>query len=327
MNFKHTFHVFVDNFSIVYKHLLYGLIVTAIGVGLFCAVIVPAMNNIMGTVQYATLRECINKLWVSISNLETETLHEDLLAFRSSVKEFVKMFGAEKESLFALCAVLLTVAYLIYRFLMGIGNYTTGALISDRMTLQAKSPFIGTMIKNLGRACLYNVIFVPVTFIYDVFTIVIMWALFFKWLHFLPILVRIFLFATVLIALVALKLAFTVNWLPSLIQGKESNRKAFLRTFKKSVSKKTIKDFGYTYSTFLVMTLIILALNVSALVFTFGAGLLITVPASFIMLISFEFVTYYNSNGLKFFIGSGSVVGPKKETPISVEEFFKGEDQ
>ena len=43
-------------------------------------------------------------------------------------------------------------------------------------------------------------------------------------------------------------------------------------------------------------------------------------------LISFEFVTYYDSNGLKYFIGGDSVVGPKKETPPTVEEFFKGEE-
>ena len=321
MNFKHTFHVFVDNFSIVYKRLLYGLIVLAIGIGLFSAIIIPALNDIMGTAQYAAFKDSVTALWSDITNLNAELLHDDLSAFRTAFKDFVKMFGAEKEGMFALCIVLLAIAYMVYRFLVGLGNYTTGALISDRMTLQAKSPFIGTMIKNLGKASIYNVIYVPVSFVFDVLSVLLIWALFFRWLTFLPILIRIFLFSAVLIAIVPVKLAFTVNWLPSLIHGKESNRKAFVINFKKSVH-----GFGNTYSTFLVLTLIIIALNVAAIAFTFGAGLLITIPASYIMLISFQFVNYYNANGFKFFIGN-AVVGPKKETPPTIEEFFKGEEQ
>ena len=321
MNFKHTFLVFVDNFSLVYKHLLYGLIATAIGVGLFSAVIIPAVNNIMGTAQYVALRDAINELWVAISNLQTEFLEEDLSTLRAALKDFAAMFGSEKAGLLALWIILIAIASLFYRFLLGIGNYTTGALINDKMTLQAKSPFVGTMIKNLGKASLYNAIYVPVSFVYDVLSLVVIWALFFKWLHFLPILINIFLFATVLIALIAVKLAFTVFWLPSLIHDKKSNANALANNFKQS-----LKGFSHTYSNFLVLTLIILAINVAALFFTFGAGLLITIPSSFIMLISYQFVTYYNVSGLKFFIGGDTIVGPKKETPPTIEEFFKGED-
>ena len=321
MNFKYTLLVFVDNFSLVYKHLLYGLIATAIGVGLCSAVIIPAMNNIMGTAQYAALRESINELWVAISNLETDKLELDLSTVRAAVNDFVAMFGSEKAGLAVLWTILIAIAYLVYRFLVGIGNYTTGALINDKMTLQAKSPFIGTMIKNLGKASIYNVIYVPIAFVYDVLSVLLIWALFFKWLHFLPVLVNIFLFATVLIALIAVKHAFTVYWLPSLIHGKKSNAGAIANTFRQS-----LKGFSRTFSNFLVLTLLILCVNVAALFFTFGAGLLITIPTSFIMLISFQFVTYYQMKGLKFFIGGDSVVGPKKETPPTIEEFFKGED-
>lgn len=321
MKFKHTFHVFVDNFSVIYKHLLYGLIVTAIAIGLCCAVVVPAINNIMGTAQYAALVEKITALWSDVSNLETDNLHGSLLEFRSAFKDFLRMFGNDKAGMLALCAVLLCVVFLVHRFLMGLGNYTTGALVNDKMTLQANSPFIVTMIKNLGKASLYNAIYVPVSFVYDVVSVMFIWALFFSWLKFLPILIKVFLFATVLIGLVALKLAFTVNWLPSLIHGKQNNRKAIVNNFTQGGN-----GFASVFSNLLVLTFIIVAINVAAVAFTFGAGLLLTIPASYVMLISFEFVTYYDSQGLKYFIGGGSVVGPKKETPPTVEEFFKGEE-
>lgn len=321
MKFKHTFHVFVDNFAIIYKHLLYGIIIAAIAVGLCCAVIIPAVNNIMSTEQYASLSDAIKALWTDVSNLNTELLHDDLSAFRSSFKSFLRMFGTEKAGLFALCAVLLVLIYLVYRFLLGIGNYTTGALINDKMTLQANSPFVGTMIKNLGKASIYNSIYVPVTFLYDAVSLTFTYVLLFRWLRFLPVLVKIFLLATVMIALTALKLSFTVKWLPSLIHGRLNNRKAIVNNFTQGSN-----GFASVFSNMFVLTLLILAINVMAVAFTFGAGLLLTVPASFVMLISFEFVTYYDTNGLKYFIGGGAIVGPKKENPPTVEEFFKGEE-
>ncbi len=321
MNFKHTFHVFVDNFSIVYKHLLYGLIVTAIGVGLMCAVLIPAMYDIMITPQYVAMHDSFGTLLADISNLETDAMHADLTTFRTAFSEFFEMFGSEKAGLLALCVALVALVIVIYRFLMGIGNYTTGVLISDKMTLQAKSPFIVTMVKNLGKASIYNLIYVPIACLYDVCTVVILWALFFKWLHVIPMLFRIFLFVTVFIALIAVKQAFTVNWLPSLIHAKQTNRKAFIINFKKSTH-----GFWHNFSTFVVLSLIVLVLNIAALLFSFGAGLLITIPASYVSLICYRFVAYYNSNGLKFFIGN-DIIGPKKETPPTVEEFFKGEDR
>ncbi len=321
MNFKHSFHVFVDNFSIVYKHLLYGLIATAIGVGLGCAVLIPAMNNIMGTSQYVALHDSFGVLWTDISNLETETMSEDLKVMRTAFKNFVHMFGSEKAGLLALCVTLFILVYLVYRFLVGLGNYTTGALISDKMTMQAKSPFIGTMIKNLGKACVYNVIYVPISFVYDALCIVLLWAIFFRWLHFLPILIKIFLFVTLLIGITAVKLAFTVNWLPELIYGRKSNRRAFVINFRKSAH-----GFGRTFSDMLVIVLIIASLNIAAVLFTFGAGLLITIPASYIALICYQFVHYYSSNGYKYCIGDDIIIGPDQENPPTVEEFFKGKD-
>lgn len=321
MKFKHTFHVFVDNFSVIYKHLLYGIIIIAISIGLGLAVVLPVLNNIMGTAQYMALSESFSKLWLDTSNLDTEFLHDDLLDFRTAVKDFLSMLGTSKAGLLALCVSLLIVVLLIYRFLLGLGNYTTGALINDKMTLQANSSFIATMIKNLGKASLYNIIYVPLTVLYDILITVFIYALFFEWLTFLPILVKFFLFTSILIGLVAIKMSFTVNWLPVLIHGKLNNRKAIAKNF-----RQERRNFASVFSNFLVMIIAILAVNIAAITFTFGAGLLLTIPGSFVMIISFEFVTYYDENGLKYFISGGNIVGPKKETPPTIEEFFKGEE-
>ena len=77
----------------------------------------------------------------------------------------------------------------------------------------------------------------------------------------------------------------------------------------------------------LVLKLIVFGLNVAAGLFTFGAGLLLTIPASSLILSAYCFVNYSDRNKQKYFVDEYTVIGPKKETPVSREEFFKGDDQ
>ena len=78
-------------------------------------------------------------------------------------------------------------------------------------------------------------------------------------------------------------------------------------------------------SNFFVLILLIFAVNVIGIVFTFGAGGLLTIPSSYIILLCFEFVNYYDREELKYFIDKNTIIKPEKEKPVTREEFFRGE--
>lgn len=319
MKFKHTLHVFVDNFSTTYKLLLYRIVILVLFACIYSAIVYPFITKITGATQFAGLKEAVNALFIAISDLDLSELGEALPPLKQAVQTFLE-FLSTKTGEFAAAVVILTIVYLIQKFLHGLGNYTTGALLNDKMALQANSSFIGTMIKNLGKASLYNVIYVPLSVLYNVVCVAIVYLLFFKALGFIPIVFEIFLFATVIVVLIVVKMTFTTDWLPSLIYGKTNNRQAMAYSFSRK-NKKTASVF----SNFLILILIILALNVAAIFFTFGAGVLITIPASYILLIAFEFVNYCDNNDLSYFIDKNTVVKPEKQPTPSREEFFRGD--
>ena len=74
-----------------------------------------------------------------------------------------------------------------------------------------------------------------------------------------------------------------------------------------------------------MLALIIFALNVFAIIFTFGVGSLITIPASYVVLNCFQLVNYYDREELKYFIDKKTIIKPEKEETVSREEFFRGE--
>lgn len=323
MKFKHTFHVFVDNFSSTYKLLLYRAIVELISFCLMAAVVYPILQRIMDTTQFQATSDALGHFITAFSALDFAEIQVAWQELNSSIMALGELFITKIGEIIGGVA-LIVVVYFIKRFFLGFGNYTLGAMINDKMALHANSPFFGTLIKNLGKASIYNLIYVPLAILYDALCVIALYALFFLGFGFLPILLRVFLFTTVIIVLVAIKMTFTCDWLPALIHGKKTNRQTLKYCF--NYGKTSNKNFLSAFSNLIVLVLCVLALNVAALLLTFGAGLLITVPASYLILISFEFVNYCDNNEIKYFIDNNTVVKPEKEIIITREQFFKGEN-
>lgn len=310
----------MDNFSTAYRFLVYKLIVTAVICGLCCAVIIPTLNNILSTEQFEQLSRTFSELWADIIALNTELLHEKLQAVLEAFRKFGTLI-ADKAWLVAIACICLAIIHLINKFLSAIGDYVMGALVNDRMVMHAKSSFTFTLFKNIKKAAVYGAINAPLMFVYDVLCVVIMWAVVFVGLGVLPVIVKIFLLAVIFVLLSAVKFVFTCDWIPTLIKNKDNNRKAIAAT----LSRKGKKTAG-VFSTALVFKLIIICVNVMAIFFTLGAGILLTVPASYLILSCYSFVNYCDRNKLKYFVDDYTVISPQKETPVSREEFFKGED-
>jgi hypothetical protein len=300
--------------------LLYRVIIVLFFICIDTAIIYPFIARITDAEQFSNLMSIVKQIGEAFAKLEITTIENLLPTLASSLNEFLS-YLVSKTSDLVWTAILLFVVYFIQKFLLGLSHYNVAALINDKMALRANSPFIGTSIKNLGKASLYNIIYVPLSILYDIVCIIAVYSLFFKGLTFIPLLLKVFLFVTVIVLLITIKMTFTCDWLPSLISGKTNNRKAIAYSFSRK-NKKT----SHVFSNFLVIVLLILAANVAAFFCTFGAGVLITVPASYIFLISFEFVNYYDDNNLRYFTDKNTIIKPDKEHVPTREEFFKGEE-
>jgi len=319
MKFKHTFNVFVDNFSVTYKQLLYRLIILLIsGVVLYFVLspfvkgIIPELNKLLDSVKNFIL----NMLNGNVNSIPE--FKDNVVSAYEGLMELLKA----KTSSFVLCGFLFLLIYLIASWFASIGNYAAAAVVNDKMALRSEAPFCLTMIKNLKSACIYSSIYVPLSILYDLLIGVGMFFFIFYLLtSFLPFLVGVFLFVLVIVLSVAVKMTFTSDWLPALVRGKTSHLEAFKYTF----SRKNKNTFN-VLSNFLVIILIIIGINVAALICTLGVGLLITIPASYLVLTSFQLVNYYDREEIKYFVDKNTIIKPAKEHAVTREEFFRGED-
>ena len=49
-----------------------------------------------------------------------------------------------------------------------------------------------------------------------------------------------------------------------------------------------------------------------------------TIPSSYVILICFEFVNYYDREEIRYFVDKNTIIKPEKERALSREEFFRG---
>ena len=107
------------------------------------------------------------------------------------------------------------------------------------------------------------------------------------------------------IALNAFRYAVISMWAPSVIVD---GKKIFPAFF--SGAKSAFRHFGSIYSSYVVSWVLIVALNLLVGLFTFGVGLLITVPISMTFLSILGMTVFYGKNGRRYYADS-SIVYPQ----------------
>ena len=321
MKFRHSIQVLIDNFSVTYKQLLYKLIIAVITAALSVAILYPIWKMFTDLEEFKNLIDGVKNFFNNLIEGNTEELANINIRDKvESALDSVNSLINSHTTALALAIAGLILIRLIGRFFSSLGNYAAAAVINDKMALRAKSPFFITLLKNLKNASLYSLMYVPLSFLYDVGCIALMYFVVFKLLVFVPFLLQLFLFATTIVFAITVKLTFASDWLPALIRGKKNQLDAFAYTF----SRKNKKTFN-VLSNFVVLVLIIFAMNVFALIFTFGVAALITIPASYVVLNCFQLVNYYDREELKYFLDKKTIIKPEKEETLTREEFFKGE--
>ena len=323
MKFRNTLHVLIDNFSLTYKQLLYKLVVTLIFIGITTAIMMPTLNLITGSEHFSNLWTGVKELLRNLVQGRTEEVASATELIENSFKELLDLV-ARKRARIAWSVLGIVIAYLVQKFFIGLGNFAMSAVINDKMAMRADSPFMVTLIRNLKVATLYNLIYVPLSFVYDALIVFIAYLFIFKLFSLLPLIflpLKLLLFVSIITLLLAVKMTFTTDWLPALIRGKMSQKEAFIYTFKRK-NKSTFTVLSH----FVVFALSIFAVNVIAVIGTFGAALFLTIPASYILLGAFELVNYYDREELPYSVDKNTIIKPEKEHTPTIEEFFKGQD-
>ena len=308
MRFRNALYVTIDNFTNVFKLLLYRIITGVIIFSLIYVILKLALGVVMESAEMQAMKELVGDFFQSLFSGKFERLQAFEMDFKEALKDFLKMLAANSGSISG-AIVGVALMYLLARFCNGLALFAICNAINDRMGVCARTPFSSAFFKNIGQAALYQIIYVPLCFLYDVLMALSCWFLFFYIPSFLPnwgffsVLIALAFTLTAVACLEALKMTLISAWMPSMIADKQSVGKGMKYSFTAK------KGFGRRFAAFLCSVYLIIVVNVVCGLFTFGSALLLTLPLSFVFLLSLQFVNYYQTNGRKYFISYNKIEG------------------
>lgn len=292
MRFRNSMRLLMENFKQVFRLLFIRFIIILIAAAICCSFVLPEFLEIWKSVQLRTLLEDFKELLKAVVSLKSNELNGIKDAIFGSLKAFLSFLSSKAVEL-TLVFIGCIIVYLVKRFVETICYFATGSLLNDKMATYAETPFSTAFIANLGKACAYSAFYVPAVFLFDVFTAAICYLL----LSTLPFVVGIHLSITIIVLCASLRLTMTGHWMPAMTADGLKARKVIF-TCRKGVKKQTL----HAFANYVVTIYLIIIFNVVAAVCTMGSALLITVPASFFLLICEQYVNYYTEKGKKYFI-------------------------
>ena len=295
MRFRNTITLLIENFKSVTRVFLYKVIVGLIATALSAVLILPQFIEIFSSPEWMVLLEDLRNLASAFmpahaTEFDFEALRDQILG--NSLPAFGAMVWAEAGSIIGR-AIGCIVVYLLQRFLDTMCYFTVGGIINDKMTTYADTPFMQAYVTNLAKASKYSLVYVPIAFLFDALTIlfcVLMFLLF-------DFLFACFLAVTLIVTGQSLKLTFTSAWMPAI-----SSDGMTLKEAMHAIDKTATKHRQKTFLLYVVLAYSIIVINVVGALCTFGSSLLLTIPATYLLLICAQYVNYFTFKGKKYFV-------------------------
>ena len=317
MRIKKTLNLLLNNFRIVYKLLIYQLIVLAITLAIGAVIVVKGCSPITESLEFQSVLGMIRDFFSALVTGDSQNILPTFNAnFSTALTNLLVRIGTMRASLI-FTVILLVVLLFLSSFCMGIGSYTAGSLLNCKMEANARQPFLIALVQNLKESALYQLINVPLSFALNFVSVAICYGVFFLLIVAVgnatvwSILFCVFFAVTLIIVLQAVKQTVLSAWMPSIFNDKKGVVVSFRRSF-----RMDREQFWNTFSNYLVMIYIIVIVNVLCCITTFGSALLISLPASTVLLLCFRFADFYIRHNRSFFIAdediSRQTKSPKK---------------
>lgn len=301
MEFKNAFSILVTKFDLVYRVILFVLLVLLLVSAIAMCFLLPTMKNIKSDEHLVSLYESAKTTATAYANNELsfkegfESIREDAL----NAKDYINNNTSTRANL----VIMVLVMFVLYRFAITLCYVSITDIMQSFMTSNMRYSFFSNLIKNFRTSLSfsggYAVVFIPIDLLLCFFILFLVSGLF-------PLL-GVFAFSAAMAAgifIFALRMTLMSGILPYMIMEKEGN---FFKAFKKSMPMVKANYRGFMRSVTLAL-LMYFTLTVSTIISTAGLIPVLSVSMLTILVRILELCYYFRYKKAKYYIDFNMVV-------------------
>ncbi len=294
MIYKNSMKLITSNFSLVWTQLAYTLARLHIILGLTVLVSRPIIDLLASY----NFNQTLGNVWQSVYTNTSSVLS----ALRETIVSFCSIISQNFGKIWYSVLLFFFVTVVINAFLKHVGKYTLSYVAHNNFTSLNRCGYCHSLVSNMGKICKYAlcrlVLDLPFTALKVLYVVVYCYCL----NNWILAIVGISLLIILFTITYALQISICNNFaVEQIITGKNPFKSVFR-------SYKSQKDFAKVFSNAIVIVLTIIVINLVIGVFSFGAGLLIIIPASMVLVVIFELISHYTITQQRYYLSPTIIV-------------------
>ena len=298
MTFKNSIRILSSNFSLCWKQLLWVLISWTIVCVCAALTVMPVFDMLKDEGFFTAVADCFEDIYTSFKSAPKQ--------FTDLINMFFNLISTNAKVLWPSYLGFILVLLILGNLARGIGLYACSSVITERMASNADIGFTNRLISTLGKSTIYSLSHIIIAMPFYLATIGLIYA----YVKIANTVVLTFalmpVFGLLIYLLISIKVCLFTCMLPQMIDGEKNPFLAFIKGV-----KEVGRRFWRTFSNSICVVLTIALINGFIGIFTLGAGLLITIPASIVFIATFGMVTHYAALGRNFYVSEMVVVNIK----------------
>lgn len=305
MVIRHAFKVLCSRFSVVYKLLIYILVVTLIFSGVTYASVFSVVKPIIDGIQDMQFFPHLAEAFRSVFSGNVELASGAFLQVKLDFQAIGEVFATNQSNV-VLAAVLFTLFVFIANFFINICRLPVADILNNFMNSNSEFGLISNIVANIKKAVAYSAVNTMIILPYYLIVAVACWYMM-AWLIGVSFLLTMSLVLLFVIFMLSVKNSILAMWLPTYI-NEDKGVFASLVSSVKAGRKLFVENLGLYFIT----CLLIYAVSVMFGLITFGIGFVLAMSFNKVLFIAIEQVIYYRENELKYYIDPQEVVDSKK---------------
>lgn len=299
MSYKNTVKLFASNFMLVWKQVLYTLICTLICALLTYSTLAPVIELFKENNIIVELEHLFEVVYASPKELALK-----LSDFSNHVIDVV--FTNISSIIWNLIGVVVLGVFLPY-LLIQMSFYNVASIIHQKATMNMDVPYFQNFVSNLWISIRYATanFVLNLPFLAIIVLIVEIYLTIAKTI--ISALVGLSVLAAAIIFVSAIKMSLYSYQTGYMVEHKCGPFVAFGKAF-----KNIFKRFWKVMSITIAVIFTIIFVNSFIMVFTFFAGSVVIIPATYVFVATYYLVVYLNISGERYYLGNNMIFNPVK---------------
>lgn len=305
MELKNSFSILASRYSVVFKMLVYFVVITIIHAAILVSIITPSMDNLLIAIQDADLLNQVKQVLSGMITLSI-TSSDAMVRLNELYLQFIGIINANSEQMIAFY-VAITFILFSYRMFISMSSVPIAVSINKYMNTSVHSRLFNVMIENVWVSIKYSFIATFINqLINSALSLLAYWIIkstVWTW--------GLFSFTVVLLMLITLlsiKFAVLLGWMPSIVYKKMKVIPALLHSIK--ICKNWFK-YGFLCAFMLYLFAFAGAILIG--IATFGIFVPILVVTMMVLLRIVELVNYYNFYKYVYYVDHSTIITQREE--------------